>query len=182
MTVSRQDLRREVRVCGVVRSTRTLTLLPSVMPVVVPAPIPPHPDFPLPQVLRPVSPCTPATVRVTPVSPTIPLPGQAKPQVPEFPDSDPTAGPSEGPPGLQDDWSSTVLLTVPDGVEVPEHGKFDGDSLVAWLTKQDKIKAGALTQEQQRKYAKEIRRAKLEEFKSYLDNDAIRLVDKRKLL
>ena len=33
----------------------------------------------------------------------------------------------------------------------------------------------------QRKYAKEIRAAKLEEFKSYLDNDAIRLTDRRKL-
>ena len=33
----------------------------------------------------------------------------------------------------------------------------------------------------QRKYAKEIRAAKLEEFKSYLDNDAIRLTDRRRL-
>ena len=33
----------------------------------------------------------------------------------------------------------------------------------------------------QRQYAKEIRAAKLEEFKSYLDNDAIRLTDRRKL-
>ena len=31
------------------------------------------------------------------------------------------------------------------------------------------------------KYAKEIRAAKLEEFKSYLDNDAIRLTDRREL-
>ena len=35
--------------------------------------------------------------------------------------------------------------------------------------------------EMQRKYAKEIRAAKLEEFKSYLDNDAIRLTDRRRL-
>ena len=33
----------------------------------------------------------------------------------------------------------------------------------------------------QQKYAKEIRAVKLEEFKSYLDNDAIRVTDRRKL-
>ena len=33
----------------------------------------------------------------------------------------------------------------------------------------------------QRKYAADIRAAKLEEFKSYLDNDAIRLTDRRQL-
>ena len=44
-----------------------------------------------------------------------------------------------------------------------------------------KVKAGVLTQEMQRKYAKQIRRAKLEEFKSYLDNGAIRFLDKRTL-
>ena len=49
------------------------------------------------------------------------------------------------------------------------------------MTKQDKIKAGTLTPEMQRKCAKEIRAAKLEELKSYLDNDAIRLTDRRKL-
>ena len=31
-----------------------------------------------------------------------------------------------------------------------------------------KVRAGVMTQEMQRKYAKQIRRAKLEEFKSYL--------------
>ena len=38
-----------------------------------------------------------------------------------------------------------------------------------------------ITQDMQRKYAKEIRAAKLDEFKSYLDNDALRFVDRRKL-
>ena len=124
VTVSRQVLRREVRAYRVVRSTRILTPVsqePSVVPVVVPAPIPPHPHFPLPQVLPPASPRSPATVRVTPMSPSY-TPARAKPRtfppsfafsrvseqksardhsvVPEFPDSDPTAGPSEGPPGL----------------------------------------------------------------------------------
>ena len=49
------------------------------------------------------------------------------------------------------------------------------------MTKQDKVKAGTVTPAMQQKYAKEIRAAKLEEFKSYLDNDAIRLTDRRKL-
>ena len=44
-----------------------------------------------------------------------------------------------------------------------------------------KVTAGVITQEMQRKYAKQIRRAKLEEFKSYLDNGAIRFLDKRTL-
>ena len=39
------------------------------------------------------------------------------------------------------------------------------------------MKAGTVTQEMQRRYAKEIRLAKLEEFKSYMDNDTIRLMD-----
>ena len=43
------------------------------------------------------------------------------------------------------------------------------------------MKAGTVTQEMQRRYAKEIRLAKLEEFKSYMDNDTIRLMDRRKL-
>ena len=48
-------------------------------------------------------------------------------------------------------------------------------------TRQDKIKAGSVTPEMARRYAKEIRTAKLDEFKSYLDNGALRLADKRKL-
>ena len=47
--------------------------------------------------------------------------------------------------------------------------------------RQDKIKAGSVTPEMARRYAKEIRMAKLDEFKSYLDNGALRLADKRKL-
>ena len=38
-----------------------------------------------------------------------------------------------------------------------------------------------MTPEMQRRYAKEIKSAKLDEFKSYLDNGALRLADKRKL-
>ena len=57
----------------------------------------------------------------------------------------------------------------------------DGDGFAFWLTKQDEVKAGTVTPAMQQKYATEIRAAKLEEFKSYLDNDAIRLTDCRKL-
>ena len=65
--------------------------------------------------------------------------------------------------------------------EVPSFVPLDGDGFASWLTKQDKIKVGTITPEMQRKYAKEIRAAKLEELKSYLDNDAIRLTHRRQL-
>ena len=53
---------------------------------------------------------------------------------------------------------------------VPSFVPLDGDGFVSWLTKQDQLKAGALTPATQQKYSKEIRAAKSEEFKSYLDN------------
>ncbi|CAE7449626.1 RE1 [Symbiodinium natans] len=74
-----------------------------------------------------------------------------------------------------------VLLVLPHDLSPPQWAVFDGDAFASWLTKQDKIKAGTITQDMQRKYAKEIRAAKLDEFKSYLDNDALRFVDRRKL-
>ena len=74
-----------------------------------------------------------------------------------------------------------VLIRLPESFEVPSFVPLDGDGFASWLTKQDKINAGTITPEMQRKYAKEIRAAKLEEFKSYLDNDAIRLTDRRQL-
>ena len=74
-----------------------------------------------------------------------------------------------------------VLIRLPASFEVPSFVPLNGDGFASWLTKQDKIKAGTVTPEMQRKYAKEIRAAKLEEFKSYLDNDAIRLTDRRRL-
>ena len=73
-----------------------------------------------------------------------------------------------------------ILIRLPADFQVPSFVPLDGDGFTSWLTKQDKIKAGTLMPEMQRKYAKEIR-AKLEEFKSYLDNDTIRLTDRRKL-
>ena len=63
----------------------------------------------------------------------------------------------------------------------PSFVPLDGDGFASWLTKQDEVKAGTVTPAMQQKYATEIRAAKLEEFKSYLDNDAIRLTDRRKL-
>ena len=74
-----------------------------------------------------------------------------------------------------------VLIRLPESFEVPSFVPLDGDGFASWLTKQDKIKAGTITPEMQRKYAKEIRAAKLEEFQSYLDTDAIRLTDRRQL-
>ena len=73
-----------------------------------------------------------------------------------------------------------VLIRLPRDFRVdPSFVPLDGDGFASWLTKQDKVKAGTVTPEMQRKYAKEIRAAKLEEFN--LDNDAIRLTDRRKL-
>ena len=74
-----------------------------------------------------------------------------------------------------------VLIRLPKNFKVdPTFVPLDGDGFASWLTKQDKVKAG-VTPAMQQKYAKEIRAAKLEEFKSYLENDAIRLTDRRKL-
>ena len=98
-----------------------------------------------------------------------PLPeSAAEPPVPEAgedTDSDATV-----------DYREDSLLALVAGDDVPSLVPLDGDGFASWLTKQDTI-----TPEMQRKYAKEIRAAKLEEFKSYLDNDAIRLTDRRKL-
>ena len=75
-----------------------------------------------------------------------------------------------------------VLVLLPPNFKVdPSYILLDGDGFASWLTKQDKVKAGTVTPAMQQKYAKEIRAAKLEEFKSYLDNDAIRLTGRRKL-
>ena len=76
--------------------------------------------------------------------------------------------------------SDDVLLQLPDDFHVPDFVPLDGDGFASWLTRQDKIKAGSVTPEMARQYAKEIRMAKLDEFKSYLDNGALRLADKRK--
>ena len=74
-----------------------------------------------------------------------------------------------------------VLLQLPEDFYVPDLVPLDGDGFASWLTRQDKIKAGSVSPEMARGYAKEIRMAKLDEFKSYLDNGALRLADKRKL-
>ena len=220
---------------------------------IVPVPIPPHPQFPLPQSLRPPSPRNVAPTRARgahpddvskakaraahPVGPPVVLlPGQSagkKDPLPEcdFPTSDePASSSSSGPvavPGLpvtegefpiqqtplpeptqeppvpdadgDSDSDATVdyredgLLALASGdddvlIRLPANFKadpslvpLDGDGFASGLTKQDKVKAGTVTPAMQQKYAKEIRAAKLEEFKSYLDNDAIRLTDRRKL-
>ena len=70
--------------------------------------------------------------------------------------------------------SDDVLLQLPGDFYVPDFVPLDGDGFASWLTRQDKIKAGSVTPEMARRYAKEIRMAKLDEFKSYLDNGALR--------
>eukprot|EP00439_Symbiodinium_sp_Y106_P002648 s6235_g1.t1 len=50
-----------------------------------------------------------------------------------------------------------VLIRLPSSFAVPSFVPLDGDGFASWLTKQDKIKAGTITQEMQRKYAKEVR-------------------------
>ena len=76
-----------------------------------------------------------------------------------------------------------IFIELPSDFKVPDFVPLDGDGFASWLTRQDKVKAGTVTPEMQRRYAKEIRLAKLDEFKSYLDldNGALRLADKRKL-
>ena len=74
-----------------------------------------------------------------------------------------------------------ILLEFPSDFRVPDFVPLDGDKFASWLTRQDKVKAGTVTPEMHRRYAKEIKSAKLDEFKSYLDNGALRLADKRKL-
>ena len=74
-----------------------------------------------------------------------------------------------------------ILIELPSNFQVPEFVPLDGDKFASWLTRQDKVKAGTVAPEMQRRYAKEIRLAKLDEFKSYLDNGALRLADRRKL-
>ena len=70
-----------------------------------------------------------------------------------------------------------MLIRLPENFKVdPSFVPLDGDGFASWLTKQDKVKAGTVTPAMQQKYAKEIRAAKLEEFKSYLDNDVFALL------
>ena len=61
--------------------------------------------------------------------------------------------------------SEDVLLQLPDDFHVPDFVPLDGDGFASWPTRQDKIKAGSVTPEMARRYAKEIRMAKLDEFK-----------------
>ena len=74
--------------------------------------------------------------------------------------------------------SEDVFFAVPKGQSFPDIPLLGDESFEDFMTLlAGKVKAGVITQEMQRKYAKQIRRAKLEEFKSYLDNGAIRFLD-----
>ena len=202
---------------------------------IVPVPIPPRPQFPLPQSLRPPSPKNIAPARARgahpddvsklvskakaraahPVGPPVVLLPDPLPEG-DFPTSDEPASSSSGPvavPGLpvtdgefpiqqtplpeptqelpvpdadgDSDSDATVdyredsllalasgdedvLIRLPGNFKVdPSLVPLDGDGFASWLTKQDKVRAGTVTAAMQQKYAKEIRAAKLEEFRSY---------------
>ena len=150
----------------------------------------PSHDFPVPS--EPVSsssgpasvPGLPVTEGEFPVQQTPlpePTPERPAPEAAEDTDSDATVDYRETGLLALAAGDDDVLIRLPSDFDIPSFVPLDGDGFASWLTKQDRIKAGTLTPEMQRKYATEIRAAKLEEFKSYLDNDAIRLTDRRKL-
>ena len=133
----------------------------------------------------PAVPGLPVTEGEFPIVPQSPAPHDAVP-IPESgseSDSDRTVDYRDDPATLLAlvESSYDVLLQLPDDFYVPDFVPLDGDGFASWLTRQDKIKAGSVTPEMARRYAKEIRTAKLDEFKSYLDNGALRLADRRKL-
>ena len=133
----------------------------------------------------PAIPGLPVTEGEFPIVPQSPAPHDAVP-IPESgseSDSDRTVDYRDDPATLLAlvESSDDVLLQLPDDFYVPDFVPLDGDGFASWLTRQDKMKAGSVTPEMARRYAKEIRMAKLDEFKSYLDNGALRLADKRKL-
>ena len=133
----------------------------------------------------PATPGLPVTEGEFPIIRQSPAPHNAVP-IPESgseSDSDATADYRDDPASLLAlvESSDDVLLQLLEDFYVPDFVPLDGDGFGSWLTRQDKIKAGSITPEMARRYAKEIRLAKLDEFKSYLGNGALRLADKRKL-
>ena len=152
----------------------------------------PQGDFPIPD--EPASsssgpaavPGLPVTEGEFPIQQT-PLPEPT--QEPPVPDADGDSDDTDATVDYREDsllalaaGDQDVLIHLPKNFKVdPSFVPLDGDGFASWLTKQDKVKAGTVTPARQQKYTKEIRAAKLEEFKSYLDNDAIRLTDRRKL-
>ena len=95
-----------------------------------------------------------------------PTPEPSVPETGEDSDSDATVDYRDSSLLALTNGDDDVLIRLPADFQVPSFVPLDGDGFTSWLTKQDKIKAGALTPEMQRKYAKEIRAAKLEVFKS----------------
>ena len=127
----------------------------------------------------PATPGLPVTEGEFPIIQQSPVPQNAVP----IPESDVTVDYRDDPTTLLAlvESGDDVLLQLPEDFHVPDFVPLDGDGFASWLTRQDKIKAGWVTPEMARRYAKEIRLAKLDEFKSCLDNGALRLADKRKL-
>ena len=78
--------------------------------------------------------------------------------------------------------SEDVFFAVPKGQSFPDIPLLGDESVEDFMTLlAGKVKARVITQEMQRKYAKQIRRAKLEELKCFLDNGASRPLDKHTL-
>ena len=71
------------------------------------------------------------------------------------------------------------FFAVRKGQTFPLLGDESFEDFIALLS--GKVKAGTITQEMQRKCARQVRRAKLEECKSHLDNGANRFLDKRQV-
>ena len=53
-----------------------------------------------------------------------------------------------------------ILIELPSDFRVPDFVPLDGDGFASWLTRQDKVQAGTVTPEMQRRYAKEFRQAR----------------------
>ena len=120
----------------------------------------------------PAIPGLPVTEGEFPIVPQSPAPHDAVP-IPESgsdSDSDRTVDYRDDPATLLAlvESSDDVLLQLPDDFYVPDFVPLDGDGFASWLTRQDKIKAGSVTPEMARRYAKEIRTAKLERVQELL--------------
>ena len=131
----------------------------------------------------PVVPGLPVTEGEFPITHETPAPSDQVPIPETGSDSDATVDYREQQSSLLTlvEGDEDILIELPSDFKVPKFVPLDGDGFASWLTRQDKVKAGTVTPEMQRRYAKEIRLAKLDEFKSYLDNGALRLADKHKL-
>ena len=81
-----------------------------------------------------------------------PTPEPSVPETGEDSDSDATVDYRDSSLLALANGDDDILTRLPADFQVPSFVPLDGDGFTSWLTKQDKIKAGALTLEMQRKY------------------------------